>query len=164
MATSDPGDGVIIRRPGETESVPLPRVNYLASGGEANGAYALYEGIMLPPGRQGPSLHRHHHTDEGFYVLEGTVTFQIGARRVEAPAGTFIFIPRGIPHAFGNEGTSPTKALVLISPPGFENSFREMHALRLVHPDGPPDPAEIAALKAKYDVEYLLPGHELDFP
>src|SRR5438876_2283015 len=45
-------------------------------------------------------LHVHHSDDEAWHVLEGTLTFKFSDRDVDAPAGTTVFVPAGVPHAY----------------------------------------------------------------
>jgi len=54
----------------------------------------------LAPQGAGSPLHVHHREDEWFYVTEGTVTFWVGGKVIEAPAGSFVYGPRDIPHTF----------------------------------------------------------------
>src|SRR5689334_4674340 len=49
---------------------------------------------------QAPPLHTHTREDEGFYILEGELTMHVGAQRITATAGSFVWAPRGVPHAF----------------------------------------------------------------
>jgi mannose-6-phosphate isomerase-like protein (cupin superfamily) len=42
----------------------------------------------------------HHREDEGFHVLEGSVTIDVGDQTVELAAGQHAFGPRNIPHRF----------------------------------------------------------------
>ena len=49
-----------------------------ATGKETDGRYTLVE--VLDPEGEGP-LHVHHNEDEGFWVLEGELTFEVGERR-----------------------------------------------------------------------------------
>jgi quercetin dioxygenase-like cupin family protein len=51
------------------------------------GVFGLME-MVAPTGRE-PSRHLHHTDDEGFYVLEGNVTFYVGEETYEASPGTF---------------------------------------------------------------------------
>jgi ketosteroid isomerase-like protein len=49
----------------------------------------------------GPSyLHIHRSDDEAWYVLEGSLRFRFLDREIEAPAGTTVFVPAGIPHTY----------------------------------------------------------------
>src|SRR5215208_4833267 len=69
-----------------------------ASAADAGGQYTLVE-ITAPPGVQKP-LHVHYREDEGFYVLEGSVTIQVGEGTVELGAGQHALGPRNVPHRF----------------------------------------------------------------
>ena len=73
-----------------------------------------------------PSLHIHRVTDEAFYVLEGTFGFRVGEETVEGSAGAFVFAPKGIVHAFWNQGPSPARMLLMMSPPGFVRYLEEL--------------------------------------
>ena len=66
---------------------------FLATGAETDGRYALFEAIVPPRG--GPPPHIHSREEEGFYILEGDVTFQINGERRVASAGTFANMPVG---------------------------------------------------------------------
>ena len=60
-------------------------------------------------------LHVHHADDEAWHVLEGTLTFKFRDRLVEAPAGTTVFVPAGVPHAY-YEAQGPTRYLIILTP------------------------------------------------
>ena len=49
----------------------------------------------------------------------GHLGFPLGEERSAAPAGTFVFVPRTVPHAFQNVGATPARILVLdvVGPP-----------------------------------------------
>ncbi|MEZ5080517.1 MAG: cupin domain-containing protein [Thermoleophilia bacterium] len=70
----------------------------LASGAATGGAICVHE-IVQRAGEE-PPLHIHRREDEVFYVLEGQMTFHVGDRTLEAPGGTLVFLPRGVPHGF----------------------------------------------------------------
>jgi len=63
-----------------------------------------------------PPLHLHRHEDEAFYVLEGEVRFRCGSRDFEAVSGDYVFVPRGVPHAF-KVGANGARALMVASSP-----------------------------------------------
>ena len=49
----------------------------------------------------GPAtLHVHHEDDEAWHVLEGTLHFRFSDRELDAPAGSTVFVPAGVPHTF----------------------------------------------------------------
>ena len=72
-------------------------VRFLATSEETNGAWSLVE-LREMPGYH-TNLHRHNHTDEAFYVVEGVLTVKIHDQISEYPAGSYVLIPRGTPHA-----------------------------------------------------------------
>ena len=69
-----------------------------ASAETTDGRVAVIE--HLAPQGAGSPLHVHHHEDEWFYVTEGELTFWVGGRVIEAPAGSFVYGPRDVPHTF----------------------------------------------------------------
>lgn len=148
----------IILRPGETRG----RLDLALKVGtvETGGAYALRAGGPMPPGRW-VAEHIHHREEEAWYVLSGALTFRIGGQTVEAPAGTFVLVPRGTVHSFGNAGTSPATFLELFSPAGMEGYFEERFGLEQAAPRAANtdyaslDPAVHAALAQKYGMEFV---------
>ena len=72
----------------------------------------------------GLTLHVHKHEDEACYVLEGEVTFFVGDDVISASTGTWVYLPRGIPHSLRIE-SSEARTLWLIVPGGFESFFVE---------------------------------------
>ena len=117
---------VTLRNPteGRTIAVVGDVYRFLATGGNTNGKYALWEAIVPPGG--GPPPHVHSREEEGFYILEGEITFQIGEERVVATAGMFANMPVGTPHSFRNESSKSAKMLISIAPAGLENMFFEV--------------------------------------
>jgi quercetin dioxygenase-like cupin family protein len=104
-----------------TTANAIPRV--LLGGEESGGHVAVVE-----LGGQGrPPLHRHDF-DEAFYVLEGVLTFQLGDERFTRRAGELVFAPRDMPHTYANRSGAPARALLVITPAGFERYFDEIAA------------------------------------
>src|SRR5688500_1556243 len=108
---------------GRTIAVVGDVYRFLAVGEDADGKYALWEAVVPPGG--GPPPHVHSREEEGFYVLEGEITFHIGDQRVVAGAGTFANMPVGTPHSFKNESDRPAKLLISVAPAGLEQMFFE---------------------------------------
>lgn len=90
---------------------------------QTNGLLSIIE-ITEPPDAAGP-LHVHHREDEGFWILEGDATIEVGDETIHARAGDFAFGPRGIPHRY-TVGSNGCRMLFIMTPGGFENLVREM--------------------------------------
>ena len=97
---------------------------YLATGKETNGMYFALE-ATVPPGA-GPPPHIQSNEEEGFYVIEGTVTFWPDGDKVVAGPGTFVHVPRGVVHNFRNDGDDPVRMIIWFSPAGIEEMFSRM--------------------------------------
>jgi len=60
-------------------------------------------------------LHVHYADDEAWHILEGTLTFRFKDKLVDAPAGTTVFVPAGVPHTY-YEANGPTRYLIIMTP------------------------------------------------
>jgi quercetin dioxygenase-like cupin family protein len=146
---------------GRTIAVVGDVYRFLTTGEETNDKYALWEAIVPPGG--GPPPHVHSREEEGFYVLEGEITFTINGEPVVATAGMFANMPVGTPHSFKNESSKTARMLISVVPAGLERMFFEFGPPL---PDGattalPPTREEIEKLLAvapKYEIEIRLPG------
>ena len=73
-------------------------------------------------GTEQTSRHVHYTDDEGFYVLEGELTFYVGEQRYAAGPGTFVFLPHGVAHSYTFE-TDVVRMLSIVAPGGLERRF-----------------------------------------
>ena len=94
-----------------------------ATAADTGGQLSIIE-ITEAPGTEAP-LHVHHREDEGFWILEGDVTFEVGDETIEAHAGDYVFGPRDIPHRY-TVGEAGCRMLFLMTPGGFEELIRGM--------------------------------------
>jgi hypothetical protein len=99
--------------------------------------------------------------DEWFYVAEGQLTVWVAGEVFEAPAGSFVYGPRGIPHTF-EVASEEARFLLVAEPAGIENFVRAgaEPAKELIippPPSEPPDPAQMAAVAAEYGIEIVGP-------
>lgn len=94
-----------------------------ATAADTGGQMTIVE-ITEHPGVEAP-LHVHHREDEGFWVLDGSVTFEVDGTEISAGPGDYVFGPRDIPHRYtvGDEGC---RMLFIFTPGGFEELIREM--------------------------------------
>lgn len=149
-------DAPIVSQPGEGEIVRIPLgrdIVIKVDGRDTGGAYSILE-FTAPVGGEWTIPHVHRGAEEGWYVLEGELTFRLAEQTVQAPAGTFVLAPRGMLHSFGNTGTQTARYLELFSPPGMERFFADLAALAAASPNGRMDPQARIALAEKYGIEY----------
>ena len=76
-------------------------IEILLSGESSSGRLAVIDEVVESD-FAGPPLHLHPSFDEGFYVLDGELTFRVGDELVTGGRGTFAFAERGTPHTFAN--------------------------------------------------------------
>ncbi len=143
------------------------RVRILADGALTGGSWATLERTEPPGTRTG--LHRHNRMDEAFYVVAGEFTVFVGGKLHKLAAGSFVFIPRGTPHAQGNSSAGTVKIVSFFAPAGWEQSARDRAALHATHPVGTPEfSRRISALFEKHDIEMLgpspIPAQQADEP
>ena len=61
-------------------------------------------------------LHVHREDDEAWFVLEGTLGFQVGDELVTAHAGSAVLVPKGTPHSYWNAGEIEARYVLVMSP------------------------------------------------
>jgi mannose-6-phosphate isomerase-like protein (cupin superfamily) len=106
-----------------------------------------------------PPLHIHHQEDESFWILEGKLTLVCDGQTYQAGPGSFVYLPRDLPHTFRVDG-GPARVLELVQPGGHERFYVEggRPALDDSIPEiDPRDFERIGALLAKYRLEEAGP-------
>lgn len=151
----------IALQPGEGEPLWFlgTLVTIKASGETTNGRVAVID--HLAPRGFGSPLHVHRREDEWFYVTEGELTFWVGGQVVAAPAGSFVYGPRDVPHTF-EIASDEARFLLVSEPAGFDAFVRAIAepAQELTvppPPDEPHDPERLATVAADYGIEILGP-------
>jgi quercetin dioxygenase-like cupin family protein len=82
-------------------------------------------------GERGPDLHVHHEHTDAFYVLEGELTFELGAdaEQTTVAAGTFVAVPPYVPHSFIAVSQEDARWLNFHAPErGFADFLRSLRA------------------------------------
>ena len=97
----------------------------IVGGDHTNGALGLSE-LTVPAVWGGPPEHIHRHFEKMFYVLEGTLELLVGDEKVNASAGTFVIVPRGVVHKLSKRDNEPTRWLEFFVPAGFEQFFEQL--------------------------------------
>lgn len=140
-----PGEGPVIEGP---VGGPL---TFKVRGEQTNGGMTAFENVIAPG--DGPPLHVHAGEDESWYVVDGALRFRIGDEIIPASAGSFVYVPRGVPHCFQNVGDEPARILVMFTPAGMERFFDRFAEL----PDGPVDPSSFQTIGAEVGMDVVGP-------
>jgi quercetin dioxygenase-like cupin family protein len=129
------------------------------TSGDSQGRLSIVD-HRVPPGFA-PPPHIHHHSDEAFLVLDGDFAGFCGDQAWAAGPGCLVFLPRGLPHGFTVSHAGPGRAIIVVSPGGFDHfvaaAGEPAPQLRLPEPV-PPDPAHLAQLAAVHGIELLPPA------
>jgi mannose-6-phosphate isomerase-like protein (cupin superfamily) len=125
---------VVVAMPGEA----------IAAAGES---FVMYEWSHGPGG--GPARHIHHHDDEAWYVLEGTLRFEFEDRTLDVSAGGGVFVPAGISHTFGNPGPGNVRYLIIAT-------ARIMDLIDALHALNDRTPGAVAETYRKFDAELVV--------
>jgi quercetin dioxygenase-like cupin family protein len=103
-------------------------------------------GTFVPP-------HIHPTQDEFIYMLSGRFDLMLDGQDVVAEPGDLIRLPLGIPHGIFNKTDTDVKCLFWVSP-----SRRIYDLFWALHNLGPtPDPAQVVAISAAHEVDFLPP-------
>jgi mannose-6-phosphate isomerase-like protein (cupin superfamily) len=107
---------------------------FKADGVETADRYSISE-WWLEPHTQGPGAHSHLE-DDVFYVIEGTMSFLVDDKWLDAPRGSFVLIPGGTTHDFENRSEARAGALNFSIPGGFEQDMPGIAQWFADHPPG----------------------------
>lgn len=139
-----PGGGRAIRGP-----VGGPTI-LKAGTMETGGSLAALETVVPP--NAGPPFHLHRREDEAWLILEGDFRFRADDELLDAPEGSFVFVPRWTRHCFQNVGSGTGRVLVLFTPSGMERWFERHAELGL-----PVDPEEYRRISHEHWMEVAGP-------
>jgi mannose-6-phosphate isomerase-like protein (cupin superfamily) len=100
------------------------------------------------PPRYIAPLHLHHHDDEAWYVLEGSLCVLSGDSVILANAGCGVFVPKGTPHTYWNPLKERTRYLLIMT--------ANIHQLiSAIHATTERTPDKMKELFGRYDSELL---------
>jgi quercetin dioxygenase-like cupin family protein len=105
----------------------------------------------FPPGTFVPP-HIHPTQDEFVYMLEGRFDLVLDGMEIAAGPGDLIRLPRGIPHGIFNNSDQIVKCLFWVSP-----TRRLYDLFWAIHSMKDQNPAEVVALSAQHEVDFLPP-------
>jgi quercetin dioxygenase-like cupin family protein len=105
----------------------------------------------FPPGTFVPP-HIHPTQDEFIYLLEGQLELLLDGKDASVSPGDLIKLPMGIPHGIFNKSDRTVKCLFWVSP------ARRLYDLFWgIHNLADQNPADVVALSAKHEVDFLPP-------
>jgi mannose-6-phosphate isomerase-like protein (cupin superfamily) len=150
---SDAASGAIILRPGEGRTIDLGNfeMSVKASAEQTAGAFTLLE--ATEPADFGPPMHIHHDAGEAFYVVAGEYLIFVRDEQYACPAGSFVYIPPGVPHGF-RVGPEPSRKLNLYTPAAMLGYFDELSAAVT---EGKVDADSLTELAGRYGMEVIGP-------
>jgi oxalate decarboxylase/phosphoglucose isomerase-like protein (cupin superfamily) len=163
----------IMLGPGEGEQIGGKGLDIILKAPMSPAMTSSFE-VGIAPGYD-VGAHVHGSGEEIFFIVEGELEFLVfepvdrsepdwhkwetpsGKRFIRGGPGQFMFVPPGVPHAFGNPTDQPARMFFQSSVPGgHEHYFEELAAI-LDRSKGKPDQAEIEDLRRRYDIEQLTP-------
>ncbi len=149
-------DGALILRPREGRVIDLGgfQMSVKATGEVTGGAFSLLEADE--PAGFGPPLHIHRDAAEAFYVLEGEYIIFLDDREFACPAGSFIFIPAGMPHGF-RVGKVASRKLNIYTPAAMIGYFDDLAAALK---QGDVEPDALSDIARRYSMDVLGPVPE----
>ena len=134
------------RAPLNVLGMPL---RFLCDSRETGGAWSLFEEDV--PLGMGPPPHRHD-WDEGYYVLEGKVDFEIDGETIQSTAGDFNYLPRHTVHSFKGASDSPARVLIFAAPAHASDFFEEVsQEVRTL----PQDLQEVPGIGQRHGIEFM---------
>lgn len=158
---SAPTTGMIPGFEISTRDDETPKIGYgghiwvHVTGDSTGGAFGMWEGL-LPPGASSP-MHIHHNEDECVFVMEGTMLFVCGDQKWTSEPGTWVKMPKDVPHGIRAVGDTPVRFLEFFLPAGLEQLFTK---LPTTMGDTKPDMAKILAIAKNYGLEFVGPMPE----
>ncbi len=96
----------------------------LAGAAQTDGAFSLL--LSHAPAGDAAPLHVHDKESESFFVLAGQYQIQCDEEVFEAAEYDFVYLPRGIPHAWQVVSADAGTKLILAVPGGIEDFFHEL--------------------------------------
>src|SRR5258708_39370669 len=102
---------------GLQNSVPGERFSQWLLDQNSGSKHCSINYIRTPAGGGSPAGMHTHVVDQIFYILSGTMSLEIEGTPYQAPPGTLVVFPAGVPHRNWNGGTEPTGHLAFHTPP-----------------------------------------------
>jgi quercetin dioxygenase-like cupin family protein len=141
---------VLQRGEGAWFQIGQMRLTVKEAGQRTAGQVVIME-MAVPAGAASPPAHIHRQGGESWYVLEGELDVLVGNQQGRYGPGSFVMIPAGTPHRFANTGTETVRVLLTMTP----HQLQFLQAVAELWQAGPPAPAALVELMARYDTELV---------
>lgn len=147
---------------GQTIENPVSgeRITFLQTARDTGGELLEIELELTPDGNV-PGAHVHPEQEERFHVLEGTMKFRLGMKKIVAGPGETVIVPAGSVHRFSNGGDTPARARVEVIPAlDMEQLFETTVELALegnTTRKGMPKPLHLALFVRRFEREVRAP-------
>jgi quercetin dioxygenase-like cupin family protein len=147
---------------GQTIENPVSgeKITFIQTSADTDGELLEIE-LELSADGAVPGAHIHPEQEERFEVLEGTISFRMGLKKVVAGPGDVVTVPAGKVHAFKNAGEDTAKVRVQVRPAlAMEQLFETTVALAedgRTTAKGMPRPLDLALFVRRYRREVKAP-------
>ncbi|WP_330328435.1 cupin domain-containing protein [Streptomyces sp. NBC_00536] len=138
------------RRPGRVTLPPPMEIK--ARTEDTEGRLSLLEVTLA---RDIPR-HTHHLADEMIYVLEGELGVHFDGEDLTFPAGSFVLLPKGVPHALSRATDISPRVLQISSPGGWECYLEDLAEAgpASLNPDGTFSPEALNLIASRHGIRY----------
>lgn len=147
---------------GQTIENPVSgeKITFIQTAADTDGELLEIELELTPDGAV-PGAHVHPEQEERFEVVEGTMAFRMGIKKIVAGPGDVVTVPAGKVHAFKNAGEDTAKVRVQVRPAlAMEELFETTVALAedgRTTGKGMPRPLDLALFVREFQREVKAP-------
>ena len=147
---------------GQTIENPISgeKITFIQTSADTDGELLEIE-LELSADGAVPGAHIHPEQEERFEVIEGTMSFRMGLKKIVAGPGDVVTVPAGKVHAFKNAGDDTAKVRVQVRPAlQMEQLFETTVALAedgRTTSKGMPKPLDLALFVREYRREVKAP-------
>lgn len=147
---------------GQTIENPVSgeRITFLRTAADTDGELLEIELELTPDGAV-PGAHIHPEQEERFEIVEGTMAFRMGMKKIVAGPGEVVTVPAGKVHAFKNAGEETARVRVQVRPAlAMETLFETTVALAedgRTTGKGMPKPLDLALFVREFQREVKAP-------
>ena len=136
------------------------KITFIRTAADTDGELLEIELELTPDGAV-PGAHVHPEQEERFEIVEGTMAFRMGLKRIVAGPGEVVTVPAGKVHAFKNAGDETAKVRVQVRPAlAMEQLFETTVALAedgRTTAKGMPRPLDLALFVREFSREVKAP-------